>query len=123
MRFFLIMIAVLSCGFVASPSVSSEELSVDRELQNVRTYFQSARPVDLAKTQAVLSLSGHYRYPADGKWGPLTEGAFERLLVTYIAIGGDGPNWGVNSPSDTLRFLNWMDQAANAYLTGGEFPD
>lgn len=123
MRLMLIMIVVMSCGLVAPQSASSEDLSVDRELQNVRTYFQSATPVQLAKAQAVLSLSGHYRHPADGQWGPLTERAFEKMLLTYITIGGDGPEWGVNSPADTKRLLNWMDQAANAYLNDGEFPD
>lgn len=123
MRSILIMIVVAVCGFLPPQSALSEDLTVDRELRNVRTYFRSATPVQIAKAQAVLSLSGHYRYPADGKWGPITERAFEKMLDTYIAIGGDGPDWGVNSPADTKRFLSWMDQAANAYLTGTEFPD
>lgn len=123
MRSRLTLIVMLFCGSLQPQPAMSQDQYLDQALKYVHQYFESVSPVDLAKAQAVLSLSGHYRLSTDGKWGPGTKIAFEQMLKTYTAIGGSGPDWGVNSRQDTARFLNWMDTAANAYLTGSEFPD
>ncbi len=120
---FVVLWGVGSLQPAFSEQSDERQSYLEQALNNVRVYFLTVSPVDLAKAQGVLALSGHYRLTVDGKWGPGTEKAFEKMLDTYTAIGGSGPDWGVNSPSDTDRFLDWMDQAAHAHLTGGEFPD
>lgn len=118
-----ILFVVFFCGLMQTQPAFSQDPYLEKALGNVREYFQSVSPVELAKAQAVMSLFGSYDKPIDGRWGPGTEIAFEKNLKTYTAIGGSGPDWGVNAPSDTPRFLTWIEAATHSAMTGSEFPD
>lgn len=96
--------------------------NVEQELRNVRAYF-TAQPKRLRNAQGLLQSLGFYGGAANGKWNKATEAAFRTALKQYIAIGGNGPDWGVNQPGDTPRFVQWLDTAARANATGTDYPD
>lgn len=90
---------------------------VSKELRNVRAYFDGSNGTLLTTTQALMGIQ------PDGKWGPNTATTFKGTLEDYIAIGGRGSHWGVNSKKDTERFIRWIAAAKFANETGGEYPD
>jgi hypothetical protein len=81
---------------------------------------------DLQKTvalQLALSKFGGYEGKIDGKVGPQSASVICSTLSNYLAIGGKGRNWGINSVSDAPRLIGWLYDAIVANKTGGEFPD
>jgi hypothetical protein len=81
---------------------------------------------DLQKTvalQLALTKFGEYEGKIDGKRGAQFASAICSTLSFYLAIGGKGRNWGINSISDAPRLIGWLYAAIAANETGGEFPD
>lgn len=111
---------MLFCGMLNSRAIAQENVS--KELMHVREYFRQ-NPGELRAAQQQLKTMGEYRGKADGRWGAGTERAFRNVLEGYIAIGGRGSDWGVNEPSDTIRFVNWIASANYANQTGTDYPD
>jgi hypothetical protein len=73
--------------------------------------------------QLALSKFGGYEGKIDGKIGPQSASAICSTLSNYLAIGGKGRAWGINSVSDAPRLIGWLYAAIVANETGGEFPD
>ena len=97
-------------------------IDVTRELRNVRAVLETNRE-KLTNVQLILVRMKEYTGPIDGKWTKRTEESIRRVLDTYIAIGGRGPDWGINNKRDVDRFIKWLYAALESLETGSEFPD
>lgn len=97
-------------------------LSVNNELRNVKAaFYQNGSAV--VQLQLLFARDGSYSGPVSGTWNRELEAAILCSLQSYIAIGGRGNDWGVNQPSDAIRFVGWVYEALVARETGGEYPD
>lgn len=118
------MIAVLMLVLGLASPASAQDIDVGREVGFVKAYFSGMPASALRDAQDLLHRQGEkYQGSIDGKWGAQTERAFYQALQLYIAIGGSGSDWGVNSPKDTARFMDWLAEAASATENGTEFAD
>jgi len=97
-------------------------VNVTRELRNVRVALETNRE-KLNNVQLILARMKLYTGPIDGKWTKTTEDSIRGALETYIAIGGRGPDWGINNKRDVDRFIKWLYAALESGETGNEFPD
>jgi hypothetical protein len=73
--------------------------------------------------QLAVSKFGGHEGKIDGKIGPQSAPAICSTLSSYLAIGGKGKDWGINSVSDAPRLIDWLYEAIVANETGSEFPD
>lgn len=99
---------------------------LDKGVLLIEAYFDQVPERELFSSQATLSAWYEgYSLSLDGKWGPQTENVFREIFDMYTAIGGNGPEWGVNSVADVPRFLSWIEDAAYANNNPDrvEFPD
>jgi hypothetical protein len=124
------MIAIAIAASLLASSAAHAATCFDRNnrADNSREYGLLIHWIgkDLKKTvalQLALSKFGGYEGKVDGKIGPQSASVICSTLSNYLAIGGKGRTWGINSVSDAPRFIVWLYDAIVANETGGEFPD
>jgi hypothetical protein len=102
---------------------NNNQADLTKEVRNVEAWVS-----DNKRRTSELQLLLFRSYPPyagkiDGVVGAQTRQVLCEVMKTYIAIGGSGPDWGVNQPKDADRFIEWLYAALIATETGGEFPD
>lgn len=120
------VIVVAICLATTQASAQDETCSSGYFLESmghIETHFQN-QPARLFQTQMLLrDWLRRSNLEPDGVWGPMTRATLCKVFSTYTAIGGTGPDWGVNSAQSAAEFENWILHATFASVTGGEFPD
>jgi hypothetical protein len=122
-----IVVFMLGMNTQAQPS-GSACVDRDNKADNSQEYALLMQWIGKDHTKAValqlaISKYGGRTGKIDGKLGPQSALAICSTLSSYLAIGGRGNDWGINSVSDAPRLIDWLYEAIVANETGSEFPD